>query len=250
MSEVRSRFYSSGYYKGIAPEERFRKCAEIFQKFSGQRFLDIGCGDGDISLLLKESMGAQEAFGVDIAQRAVELANQKGIKAFLVDIDNQPLPFEDNYFDAIYCGEVIEHVFDPDNLLLEINRVLKPNGLFVLTTPNLAGWSNRFALFFGYQPFSMAVSPRNESLGKLLIKSSEGQWGHIRVFTLRALKTIVTLYGFNIKSVVGCSVTIKSSLPTITSRLILSFDKAMSRFPNISSRVILVLQKNIVSKIP
>jgi 2-polyprenyl-6-hydroxyphenyl methylase/3-demethylubiquinone-9 3-methyltransferase len=47
----------------------------------------------------------------------------------------EPLPFEDASFDAIWCTEVLEHLFDVHRALVELNRVLKPEGLLLLTTP-------------------------------------------------------------------------------------------------------------------
>jgi len=243
MEEVRERFYSKGYNKGLTPEPRFREVAKIFGKLDGERFLDVGCGDGAVTVLLKESMGAEEVFGVEIAHEAVIVAREKGVKAYQMDIDKDDLPFNGGYFDVVYCGEIIEHVFDPDHLLEEVYRVLKPKGSCVISTPNLAGWSNRFALLLGYQPYPMVVSPRYESLGKLLTKSPEGQWGHIRVMTLRALKELVRLHGFKIRRLVGCSVTIKSPLPKVLSKLIKFIDRIMSRFPSLSTRIIMILEK-------
>ncbi len=189
---LKEKFYAKGYYAGLAPEPRFDKVANIFCQLTGDRLLDIGCGDGDITLLLKESSRAREVFGIDIASEAVAVAQGKGIKAYKLDIDEEKLPFEEEYFDLIYCGELIEHLFNPDHLLEEIHRVLRVGGVCVITTPNLAGWPNRFALLLGYQPYPMAVSPSHEGVGKLLVKDSEGQWGHVRVFTAKAFKELFT----------------------------------------------------------
>jgi len=243
MSKGRECFYSEGYYKGLTPEPRFKECARVFSRLKGERFLDIGCGDGAVTLLLKESMDAKEVFGVEIAHEAVVVARERGIKAYQLDIDEDNLPFDDGYFDVIYCGEIIEHVFDPDHLLEEVHRVLKLKGSCVISTPNLGGWPNRFALLLGYQPYPMAVSPRYESVGKLLTKSPEGQWGHIRVMTLRALKELVRLHGFKIKQIVGCPVAVKSSIPKVLLKLIELVDRVMSRFPSLSTRIIMVLEK-------
>lgn len=46
------------------------------------------------------------------------------------------LPYEDNYFDTVYTGELLEHINNPGIVLLEINRVLKKNGVFILDVPN------------------------------------------------------------------------------------------------------------------
>jgi hypothetical protein len=89
----------------------------------------------------------------------------------------------------------------------------------------------------------MAASPVHESVGKLLTKEPEGQWGHIRVMTLKALKELVSIYSFKIERVIGCPVTVKSALPKIVSRLITLVDKLMSNFPSLATRVIVVIKK-------
>ena len=240
---LKEKFYAKGYYAGLAPEPRFAKIANIFCQLTGDRLLDIGCGDGDVTLLLKESSGAKEVFGVEIAPEAVTIAQGKGIKAHKLDIDEVKLPFEEEYFDLIYCGELIEHLFDPDHLLKEIYRVLKAKGTCVLTTPNLAGWPNRFALLLGYQPYPMAASPSNEGVGKLLMKGSEGQWGHIRLLTLRSLKELVRLHHFKVKRLIGSPVTISTPVPTLLLVVIKFVDRVMSKFPSLSTRIIAILEK-------
>jgi len=237
----REQLYGRRFNVGGVEEERVRACLQLFRGFRGHRFLDIGCADGAITVRLAEAAGATETFGVDIAADAVAAAKEKGIKAFSVDLDNQDLPFEDGQFDVVYCGEVIEHVFDPDHLLGEVKRVLKLGGRCVLTTPNLAGWPNRFALLLGFQPYSMAVSPNHEGVGKLLVRGEEGQWGHIRVFTLTALKELVRLHGFGIHTVRGCAVTLKSTHKLAA--LVRFLDRFFARFPGLANRVILVLRK-------
>jgi len=170
------QFYSIGYYKGLVREARFDKVTQILSKYRGDRLLDIGSGDGTITLMLKKVTQAKQVFSIDIAPKAVTAAKTKGIEAYQLDIDQKDLPFDANYFDVVYCGELIEHLFNPDHLLEEIRRVLKPTGICVISTPNLASWPNRFALLLGYQPYCTAISPKNEGIGKLLIKGDEGQW--------------------------------------------------------------------------
>lgn len=244
-AENRSKrdFYSDGYYAGMAPEARFQKVAKIFEGLNGDRLLDMGCGDGGMMALLRDAMGAKEVHGVDIAAEAVAAAKRRGFEAWQLDIDDVALPFSDAYFDAVYCGEVIEHVYDPDHLLDEIYRVLKPAGTCVITTPNLAGYANRVALLLGYQPFSTAVSPNHEGMGKLMIGDSEGQWGHIRVFTARALKELLELHHFRVKRMIGCSATVNTPLMWGASTLVKGVDRIMSRFPSLATRTIAVIEK-------
>ncbi|MDD5037924.1 MAG: class I SAM-dependent methyltransferase [Dehalococcoidales bacterium] len=239
----KDEFYSRGYYAGLAPEPRFKEILAILSQLKGERLLDVGCGDGAFTVLLKEALEAKEASGIDIAAEAVTLAQGKGIKAYQLDLDEKPFPFDDDCFDIIYCGEIIEHLFNPDHLLDEIHRVLKASGTCILTTPNLAGWPNRFALLFGYQPYPMAASPLHEGAGKWLAKGSEGQWGHIRVLTLRSLKELIKLHHFKVRSIKGCQVSINSPLPALLLGLIKFGDGVMSKFPSLATRIIAILEK-------
>lgn len=235
----KAEFYSSGYYAGLAPEARFREVIAILGKLKGERLLDIGCGDGSFTVMLKEAMGAREAVGIEVASEAVAEVEKKGIQSYQLDIDTEPFPFDDNYFDIIYCGEIIEHLFNPDHLLQEVHRVLKPEGTCIISTPNLAGWPNRFALLLGFQPYPTAVSPSHEGVGKLIMKGSEGQWGHIRVFTLRALKGLLELYNFRITNVKGSTSTITAGkLPGIS-----FIDRLFSHIPSLATRVIVMVRK-------
>lgn len=57
--------------------------------------------------------------------------------AFVVDLEREPLPVADETYDVVICCEVVEHMeTDPMYMLAEVNRVLKPNGRLLLTTPN------------------------------------------------------------------------------------------------------------------
>jgi ubiquinone/menaquinone biosynthesis C-methylase UbiE len=110
------------------------------------------------------------------------------------------LPFEDETFDLVYVGEVIEHLYDPDHVFEEVRRVLTKQGHFILSTPNLSSWINRIVLFFGYQPFGTEVSSRL-NFGKFGGRRTEpvgGKYGHLRVFTYKALREFVSHYGFKI----------------------------------------------------
>jgi methionine biosynthesis protein MetW len=240
---TKSIFYNTRYYSGLAPEPRFDKVLSIAHKNHGERLLDIGCGDGSFTVLLKNALHSVEAVGIELSAEAVSAARLKGIETHLMDIDGGGFPFTNGYFDVIYCGEVIEHVFNTDHLLREIYRVLKPSGYCIITTPNLASWSNRFALLLGFQPFATSVSPEHEGAGKLIMKGDEGQWGHIRVFTLRALKELAQIHGFKIERLKGCSATAKTAHSARLSMIVNSVDRVLSLITPIASRIILTVKK-------
>lgn len=116
-------------YKGLRRDVTARLVS------GGERLLDVGCGDGGFGVLVKDKY--QEVYGVDISFEAVQRAQGRGIKAFQVNLNSEPLPFEPDYFDAVTCLDVIEHVFDPRILVKEIYHVLKPGGEGFITFPNI-----------------------------------------------------------------------------------------------------------------
>lgn len=239
----KNEFYSKGYYAGLASEPRFHRVLEIAIKYGGQHFLDVGCGDGTFTLLLKDALKSKEAMGIEISPEAIDILKERGIKAYQLDIDEEGFPFSNDYFDIVYCGEIIEHLFNPDHLLEEVRRILKPGGKCIITTPNLAGWPNRISLLLGYQPFATSVSPEHEGTGKLMLKGDQGQWGHIRVFTTRALKELLKTHKFKIISLTGCPVSVNASSFRLFVGCLKAIDKTISIFPSLASRTIVVIEK-------
>ena len=79
------------------------------------------------------------------------MAKKKGINVKIHDI-SKGLPYDSGYFDAIFAGEIIEHMTDDMFFLAECKRILKKNGILLLTTPNLVSLRNRIRKLFG--PFS------------------------------------------------------------------------------------------------
>ena len=124
--------YSTGADNPIEIEERIM--ISLLPKSSGGRLLDVGCGVGTISLELQKK--GFKVYGIDLSSVAIEKAKEKDINAVQCDVDKDGIPFNDNYFDVVWAGDVVEHVFDPIFLLKEMSRVLKPTGKALLTTPN------------------------------------------------------------------------------------------------------------------
>lgn len=82
----------------------------------------------------------------------------------LFDAEKDPFPYAEAYFDTVLCCELLEHLTaDPLHMMSEINRILKPGGHLVLTTPNLASLRSIAGILQGYHPqlFSAYIRPRN-----------------------------------------------------------------------------------------
>tara|TARA_Y100000310_G_C20703713_1_gene832541 strand:- start:12027 stop:12638 length:612 start_codon:yes stop_codon:yes gene_type:complete len=107
----------------------------------GQTALDVGCREGTQSRRLEKK-------GYKVTSIDIEKAYEK---CRVVDC-NKKLPFKTNSFDFVWCSEVIEHLDNPEASAKEMMRVLKPEGLLVLTTPNSKCWVYRALSLIGLSP--------------------------------------------------------------------------------------------------
>jgi 2-polyprenyl-3-methyl-5-hydroxy-6-metoxy-1,4-benzoquinol methylase len=113
---------------------------------SNLKVLDLGCGSGLITKEIQK-LGYQVK-GLDFSQEALKKAVNNGIDAKWCNFD-KGIDGENEEFDVIWAGDIIEHVFDPIGLLREANRVLKKEGIIIMTIPNDVGLFNRVRTFFG-----------------------------------------------------------------------------------------------------
>lgn len=105
---------------------------------SGIRVLEVGCGTGDFACYLK--LQGANVTAVDLSSTAIELAKSRA-KDRSLDIEflvanAQSLPFLDGCFDIVFSCECLEHVPEPILALANFHRVLKRDGLLVITTEN------------------------------------------------------------------------------------------------------------------
>jgi len=153
----------------------------------GQKVLDIGCGNGTVLSCLGN---VHELHGVEINPELTARANKIGVKALVHDVESGPMPYPDKTFDAIFCGETIEHQVDTDWLMAEINRVLKPGGTLVLTFPNIRTALGIAMLLFFDMPPMYAARYRGP---------------HYRDFTLKTIKMVLNNHGLTLSKAIGTS---------------------------------------------
>ncbi len=105
-------------------------------------FLDIGCATGLLLNHMKNK--GWDCYGAEICRESAEYGIAKfDLNVFIGTLEQAS--FSDSFFHAVHLSHLIEHVPDPSSLLLEIKRILKPEGYMVLTTPNVSGMQARIA---------------------------------------------------------------------------------------------------------
>ena len=138
---------------------------------SPAKMLDIGCYDGTLGeVFLKKGWSVH---GIEAHGQACLEAGRKGLDVLKRNIE-EGLPYPENTFDLVVAAEIIEHLYDTDEFLENIKRILKPQGVLILTVPNVACLANRVGLLLGKYP-------------RLCEYQAGKAGGHIRVYTKKAL---------------------------------------------------------------
>lgn len=174
-----------GYYDNVR-EEMLKYLPETAKKI-----LDVGCGNGAFASLVKEKNNA-EVWGIELMEEEAKVAIDVLDKVFVGNCENHIEGLPDQYFDAIYMNDVLEHLVDPYSVLEILKSKLAPNGVFISSIPNV-----RFFRTFSKVLFS-----------KDWIYDDHGVMDktHLRFFTGKSIKrmyeelgcTVITHEGINV----------------------------------------------------
>lgn len=186
-------------FYGSANEDCIKSIISLLETNSEHKLLDVGCSSGINTLRFAEKIETKDISGIEIDKNAKKKAEEKGIKIVGSDL-NKKWNFKNNSVDVITASQVIEHLYDTDNFVKEIHRILKPDGYAIISTNNLSSWHNFIPLLLSYQPFPSDVS-KYTGVGKLfaLWKGDGGSLAHLRIFSYHGLSEIFKEYGFKIE---------------------------------------------------
>lgn len=115
--------------------DRILHISDWLSRFHKLKILEIGIGEGNIVKLLSNN---NEVFALDINRELLIRSRYLSANSYFIYADGRNLPFKCGAFDAVICREVVEHMSKKEgiNFIREINRVLKRNGVLLISTPN------------------------------------------------------------------------------------------------------------------
>jgi 2-polyprenyl-3-methyl-5-hydroxy-6-metoxy-1,4-benzoquinol methylase len=177
-----------GYYEslwqeipeGVRPQDMQARLDFLLAHVpAGARVLDVGCGEAWFTAALVQA--GREAVGIDVAREPLRRGREREPKLDLRCVSAQgEWPLQDVSFDAVWAGEVIEHVADTAGWLSQVRRVLRSGGALVLSTPAHEPLT-RLALGLSGRVFASHFDPRCD---------------HLRFYTRRTMVELLDDFGF------------------------------------------------------
>ena len=149
---------------------------EVVRICNPGRILEVGCAEGTFLKALQKR--GWTACGVEVSDWAASYARDElGLQVLTGTLEEADLP--ENYFDMIYMGDVLEHLYNPRDALVHVGKKLKNGGFFLANTPNIIGLSHRI-LGSGWR----AIAPER----------------HLYYFSPKTAKTLVESVGLRVVS--------------------------------------------------
>ena len=151
-----------------------------------RRLLDVGCGTGTLATLLKKERNLSEVVGIEIVEAAFHTAKQRLDNVLLGSVEDMDLPYEDGHFDCILCADVLEHLVEPEKALKKLSRVLAPDGVIVISIPNIQFHEASVMLLSG---------------GWTYMEQGIMDTTHLRFFTRNELRSMIERAGLDVGAV-------------------------------------------------
>lgn len=149
------------------------------------RVLEVGCGMGATLGKIKYKYPNSEVYGLEIVDKVAKWG-ATNCDIICANIEDDNLPFEEEYFDYIIFGDVIEHLREPEIVLQNIKRYLKLGGSIIASVPNIMNAETIYQLLHGFFTY--------ESSG---IRDKT----HLRFFTFNEIINMMERVGYQIKEI-------------------------------------------------
>ena len=111
-----------------------KRIIKILDKYLKGMVLDAGCGSGFFSKYFFDK--GCKTFALDNSKKALDLTKKLDERIIIKEGDVFNIPFKNEYFDVVFSDGLLEHYKNPESILLEFKRVLKPKGKIITFVPN------------------------------------------------------------------------------------------------------------------
>jgi len=152
--------------------------------------LEIGAGSGDTLLYAKNNGFANTIFGVELCKIENSYQNSSEFEKFIIgNIEEIELEFNEESFDVIICGDVLEHLINPYETVLELKKYMKKDAIFIASIPNIRYWRVLKKIIFegDFQYMEAGILDKT----------------HLRFFCKKNMKEFFSSSGFKILDVVS-----------------------------------------------
>jgi len=165
---------------------------KIFSSLPKGKILDLGCGNGDYAKELKD-------LGFDVVAGDIDIARfryKNEVEFKHCDITKE-IPFPAGHFDYVLLLEVVEHLRNPYTVIPEINRIIKPNGSLIISTPNILNLKSRLRFLFEgvYEYFREPPLDQLNNPGEIIFNL------HIVPYRYHELEYLLSAAGFKVKNI-------------------------------------------------
>jgi 2-polyprenyl-3-methyl-5-hydroxy-6-metoxy-1,4-benzoquinol methylase len=168
-------------------EHAFSANATVLEQLRGRpplRILELGCGDGAFSAELQAA--GHIVTGIEKDAEAAGRAADRGVEVVHGDLETLDFSEFENRFDLVIAMDILEHLRNPDEVLMRAVRALRGDGTVILDVPNVANLFVRLLLMMGYFPYG----------GQGILDRT-----HVNFFTLRSTLEMVRQSGLKVQSV-------------------------------------------------
>lgn len=152
-------------------QRRINCTIDLISKARGHskiNLLDLGCGQGHITGEIKKNYPEFEISGLDYSLSAIQYANNHFPEIDFIVANAYEPPYVENYFDIVICNNLWEHVPDPLTLLKSIDRIIKPGGYVIISTPSRYRLKNLIRVLIGREIIFMSEHHVTEySIGQI-----------------------------------------------------------------------------------
>lgn len=184
MTSTPSALRYSSDYEAILKNPYGRHLIFIEEAGKGRRILELGCADGFISRHLKER--GCYVTGLEVDAQAAERARQWCDNVINYDLNRPDWPAHvGTGYDTVLCGDVLEHLVNPELVLRQVRELLPPGGRALVCVPNIAHLRIRLKLLFGKFEY--------ESTGIM-------DMTHLRFYTYSTARKLIESAGFRVQS--------------------------------------------------